>query len=392
VILAGLAQGLDRALQCGSVITVSEVFNPHGPTLLSPLAAAIVAPDVDKRRGTSSLVPVKNVAAKADLFRTSRAAVVDLESVPFSQIAEQLGWNWGIVRVVFEEAKETLPTSPDRWTDHLGQQSRRAMAMEVFQRPSRLRTLKPIRARAEKAIMNLARTLAALEFGEAAPTRRKRVSRGRDILIFGGTFDPPHTAHIELPFLVAPRIGCERVIFVPAKVNPLKQDTPPTSAEHRVAMLKLALADHPEARISKCELKRSGPSFMIDTLRYLQKKLEGEGAKTPRLRLLIGSDQALQFTQWHDWKKILDLATPAIMMRPPFTRAVFSRALAEAGCTAALARSFVSWTVDLPQRHANSTTIRSAVAEGTEVSDLAPSVAEYIEAHRLYRARERAHD
>ena len=392
IIMAGLARALDPTLKTGDVIAASEVYNPHGPTLVSPLGNAIETPDVNRQRITSSLVPIKSVAAKADLYRTSRAAVVDMEAVPFAQIAEQLGWMWGIIRVVLEEAKETLYTSPERWADHLGQQSRRAVAMELFQRPSLLRGIKPIRNRAEKAVDNLGRTLAALTFGETAPTIRKRAAPGRDVLIFGGTFDPPHIAHAELPFLVAPRIGCERVIYVPANINPLKQDTPPTPATHRLAMLKIALEDHPEAKISTCELKREGPSYMVDTLEYLRKKLQGSRSAPPRLRLLFGSDQALQFTRWHKWKKILDLATPAVVLRPPLTRASFARALVEEGCTPALARSFVSWTVDLPPSWANSTAIRSGVASGHNGADLQPGVAQYIAEHGLYRTRERAHD
>lgn len=392
VILAGLARALDPSLKTGHVIAASEVYNPHGPTLLSPLGAAIETPDVDRRRTTSSLVPINSVAAKADLFRTSRAALVDLEAVPFTQIAEQLDWVWGVVRVIFEEAKETLETSPERWADHLGNQSRRAIAMEIFQRPKLIRAIKPLRARAEAAINNLGMTLAKLTYGETLATTRKRTAPGRDVLVFGGTFDPPHTAHAELPFLVAPRLGCERIIFVPANINPLKQDTPPTAAKHRLAMLKLALAHHPEAKISTCELKREGPSYMVDTLKYLRAKLKGDRAAPPRLRLLFGSDQALQFTRWHKWQTILDLATPAVVLRPPFTRASFGRALIEEGCSTALARSFVSWTVDLPPRWANSTAIRSNVSMGQTGDFLAPAVAEYIEEHDLYQTRERAHD
>ena len=392
VILAGLARALDPALKTGHVIAASEVYNPHGPTLVSPLGTAIETPDIDRRRTTSSLVPITSVAAKADLFRTSRAALVDLEAVPFSQIAEQLGWIWGVVRVVFEEAKETLDTSPERWADHLGQQSRRAVAMDIFQRPKLLRAIKPLRTRAEAAVENLGATLATLTFGKTKATIRKRTAPGRDVLVFGGTFDPPHTTHAELPFLVAPRLNCERIIFVPANINPLKQDTPPTPAKHRLAMLKLALADHPDAKISTCELKREGPSYMVDTLKYLRTKLKGDRATPPRLRLLFGSDQALQFTRWHKWQTILDFATPAVVLRPPFTRASFGRALVEEGCTPALARSFVSWTVDLPPRWANSTAIRSDIADGRTGEHLAPAVAEYIKEHNLYQMRERAHD
>ena len=80
------------------------------------------------------------------------------------------------------------------------------------------------------------------------------------ILIFGGTFDPPHLAHTALPPLVARRLDCKRILYIPAAANPLKTDAPPTAVEHRLAMLRLALADVPDAEISTIELDRPGPS------------------------------------------------------------------------------------------------------------------------------------
>src|SRR5687767_7658800 len=106
------------------------------------------------------------------------------------------------------------------------------------------------------------------------------------VLVFGGTFDPPHLAHSRLPALAAQQLGCDEILYVPAAINPLKQDALPTSKEHRLAMLLLAIADVPGAKISTTELERNGPSYTIDTLKELRRKHNDATS----FSLLIGCD------------------------------------------------------------------------------------------------------
>ena len=70
-----------------------------------------------------------------------------------------------------------------------------------------------------------------------------------------------------MPMLVADAVDAERVIFIPANLNPQKDDEPPTEAHHRLAMLEAAIAHDPRARISKIELDRPPPSYSIDTVK-----------------------------------------------------------------------------------------------------------------------------
>lgn len=200
------------------------------------------------------------------------------------------------------------------------------------------------------------------------------------LLVFGGSFDPPHRAHTALPPLAAEALGCRRILYVPAALNPLKADEPPTSARHRLAMLRLAIADLPAAEISTIELDRPGPSYAIDTLRALR---EAHGPGT-ELVLLIGSDQALQFRQWKDWPAILDLARPAVMVRPPLDEAAYRRNLV-AAYTPEQAERWLTWTVDVPQMDICATEVRRRIAAGEETGEmLDPRVLEYIRLHGLY--------
>ena len=317
VIMSGLGGGIDHALPKNSVVVARDVYNPHGPTLTSPLAPAITEPNLPRARFTSSLRTVASTAAKADLHRTSGAGVVDMESVPFSSIAHQHKWHWGIVRVISEPADTTLPTAVDNWVDHKGRTRTFAVIRDMIQRPTILSQIRGIRERSQEAIEYLAQALAQIKLEDGRVAEPVPEVLRRQILLFGGTFDPPHRAHVDMPFEVARRIGCTDVVYVPANVNPLKVDTPPTSPKHRLEMLRRALAGKSGAKISRCELERPGPSYMVDTLEILRKELRGKDGTLPRIRLMMGSDQALQFTKWHEWKRILDYATPVVVLRPP---------------------------------------------------------------------------
>lgn len=202
------------------------------------------------------------------------------------------------------------------------------------------------------------------------------------ILIFGGTFDPPHRAHTILPPLAAQQLGCARVIYIPTSINPLKLATPPTPAEHRLAMLRLAVGDIAAAEINTLELDRTEPSYTVDTLGELRQHLGSPNT----LRLLIGSDQALDFKRWKDWRRVLELAAPAVMLRPPYDRALFLAQLRESFDADEIER-WDQWIVDLPRMDINATDIRQRLANGEDLDELLPpAVAAYIDTHELYRS------
>ncbi len=206
------------------------------------------------------------------------------------------------------------------------------------------------------------------------------------ILIFGGTFDPPHIAHVKLPPLAADQLRCERIIYVPAAINPLKADTPPTASHHRLAMLQLAVRDVPRAEVSTIELDRAGPSYMVDTLEAFRDSF----GQTP-MYLLIGADQAVEFHKWRRWDRIVELARPAVMIRPPWDQHTFESAVRER-YSGEEAERWTNWTLDLPRIDVNATEVRRRLAAGRDVRDmLRPQVLAYIDKHLLYRdaAKER---
>jgi nicotinate-nucleotide adenylyltransferase len=122
--------------------------------------------------------------------------------------------------------------------------------------------------------------------------------------LYGGTFDPIHLGHLNLALEIREKKRLDKVWFCLAKINPHKRDEkPPVSVEHRLKILQLALEGIPGFEILDIEIKREGPSYTIDTLRYL---LEKEGAKNS-FALIIGEDSVHDFFRWRDAEEIARL-------------------------------------------------------------------------------------
>ncbi|MFG0250052.1 MAG: nicotinate (nicotinamide) nucleotide adenylyltransferase [Phycisphaeraceae bacterium JB051] len=196
---------------------------------------------------------------------------------------------------------------------------------------------------------------------------------GDTVLLFGGSFDPPHAAHIRLPQQAKAAINADHLAFIPAAQQPLKQSQTP--AHHRLAMLKLALKGSVDCHVLELELKRQGPSYTVDTVRELKAKW-GDNVT---LRFLIGADQLAAFNRWRDWQTIEQLAQPVIMHRdgqmPITVPDGFDR------------DKWLKRVIQVDRIDISSTNLRNHLAVGQHVDEtlLAKSVQDYIHAHQLYR-------
>lgn len=211
-----------------------------------------------------------------------------------------------------------------------------------------------------------------------------------EVILFGGTFDPPHLAHTRL----VPRLRDEAapgawLLYVPAARSPHKADAP-TADAHRVAMLHGALAGVDRAAVWTDELDRAGPSYTIDTLTRLH-----DARPAARTRLLIGADQAIAFHRWKDARRILTLATPLVMPREPLgDRAALMRALRETGAWSEEELSrWEGWVAPTPLADVSATRLREALRQTPRdreglLAMLDPRVLGYIEAQGLYAERE----
>ena len=131
----------------------------------------------------------------------------------------------------------------------------------------------------------------------------------------GGTFDPLHIGHLILAEQALCDLKLDKVLFITAPNPPHKLNTEITDAKIRYKMAEIAIEGNVNFELSDIEMKRSGASFTVDTLKEL-KKIYGENAE---LFLLIGADEAAVFSKWKSPEVICSLAKVVVANRPGYT-------------------------------------------------------------------------
>jgi len=211
--------------------------------------------------------------------------------------------------------------------------------------------------------------------------------------ILGGTFDPIHYGHLELARELCEALAFSAVRLVPAG-DPPHRHVPVASANHRLAMVELAIAGNPGLEVDAREVLRQGPSYTIETLEELRAE------DPPRaLALIVGADAFLGLPAWHRWRELFDLAHVVVVARPgvafdiaqaPDLQAQWDRrrsddprALREAPAGAILTQPVTAHDI-------SATAIRAELARGSVGFDavrslLPPAVLAYIERNHLYR-------
>jgi nicotinate-nucleotide adenylyltransferase len=128
--------------------------------------------------------------------------------------------------------------------------------------------------------------------------------------LFGGTFNPIHLGHLRGAEEIRETFGLEKVIFIPAAIPPHKEMGGMMDASHRLEMVRLAVSTNPYFSISDIELKRSGKSYSIDTIRYFREIHQGP------LFFILGRDAFLEIETWKEFKTLFSLCHFIVMARP----------------------------------------------------------------------------
>lgn len=129
--------------------------------------------------------------------------------------------------------------------------------------------------------------------------------------IIGGTFNPIHIAHLRIAEEVRDRLGLDRVIFIPAARPPHKEPDDYLSFDHRLAMVELAIEDHPAFSASSLEEELGGTSYSVHTLTELRSLYPGD-----ELYFIIGSDSFRDIASWYRYTEIFTLCNLAVVERP----------------------------------------------------------------------------
>ena len=201
-----------------------------------------------------------------------------------------------------------------------------------------------------------------------------------NIGVLGGTFDPIHMGHLIIAEETRARLDLTEVLFVPAGQPWLKMNNHISPAEHRVQMVRLAIADEPSFKLSTMEIERVGPSYTADTIAELNEQM-GAGDK---LFFILGWDNLMQLPKWHEPARLVRMCRLVPVPRVGYPSPDFN-SLAEA--IPGLSQSII--LLDTPQIEISSSEIRSRVARGLPIHRLVPeSVERYIWEHRLYITQE----
>ncbi|MBO8172928.1 MAG: nicotinate-nucleotide adenylyltransferase [Bacillaceae bacterium] len=187
--------------------------------------------------------------------------------------------------------------------------------------------------------------------------------------IFGGTFDPVHTAHLIMAEHVLDSEELDRIWLMPAAVPPHKQGEEITDGRHRFRMLQLAVQDHPQLEVSSYELDKKGVSYTYETIRELKQHYPDH-----QFQFIIGADMVEYLPNWHRINELLSMvqfiavARKGYRLDQPFTEHRVKK-------------------VDVPEVDISSSMIRERVRDGRSIRYLVPeSVRAYIKEQGLYGA------
>ena len=209
--------------------------------------------------------------------------------------------------------------------------------------------------------------------------------------LLGGTFDPVHFGHLRLAEEARLGLGLEQVLWIPAG-QPPHRHAPHVSAHHRLAMVRLAIANNPGFALDTGEALSAAPSYSVTTLTRLRTQY---GRERP-LVLLLGVDAFALLPTWHRWQELFSLAHLAVATRPgyplesgslppaleqEFQKRLASDAQALGQTTAGSIVPFAITALDI-----SATRIRDTLTASGSARYLLPdAVVDYIAEHRLYQ-------
>jgi nicotinate-nucleotide adenylyltransferase len=208
--------------------------------------------------------------------------------------------------------------------------------------------------------------------------------------LFGGSFNPIHLGHLRAAEEDREALALDLVYFIPAAAPPHKPYGGMAPADHRLQMVRIATRGNRHFMVSEAEIRRSGSSYTIDTVRYFLSTMRGQ----PDLHLIMGADQFAELATWKEAEELVRLCNLAVHTRPPADGEVpasnYLAMIDYFGYTASQDHhvhssghtlSFVATTF-LP---ISATLIRRKVAARESVRYLVPDdVADYIQRHALY--------
>jgi nicotinate-nucleotide adenylyltransferase len=132
---------------------------------------------------------------------------------------------------------------------------------------------------------------------------------------FGGTFDPPHRAHLHAALHAAHAFALDRVLLAPTGIQPLKQGEPHVGFEDRMSMTRLLCAEDPRLEVTDVDAPNTDgtPNYTVDALARLRKQYPDAS-----LFMIVGADSFLSLRRWREPEALLAEAEWIVLSRPGF--------------------------------------------------------------------------
>ena len=197
--------------------------------------------------------------------------------------------------------------------------------------------------------------------------------------ILGGTFDPIHNAHLYIAYEAKEQIKLDKVIFMPAGIQPLKTDKETTLSKYRYEMVKEAIKSYEDFEVSDYEINKEGLSYTYETLEYFKNLY---GYEDNELFFITGADCLMNIEKWKEVKKIFSFSNMVVFMRGGMNKEelLYQKDYIEKKYNTNII--FLS----LNELDISSTDIRHRIYKGKKIDFFVPDkVKEYIEIKGLYR-------
>lgn len=193
----------------------------------------------------------------------------------------------------------------------------------------------------------------------------------RRVGLFGGSFNPPHLAHLIVAEQVREQVQLDQVLWIPCHLPPHKEEQELAPSHHRLAMVRLAIEDNPFFDASDIEIRRGGRSYTIDTIRELQAQHSDW-----ELMLILGEDSWRSLHTWRAPEEIVARVSLIVYQRPGAPDHLVDPRL----------KAYAIF-VEAPLLEISATEIRQRCRQGHSIRYLVPEpVRQYIHEHQLYTA------
>jgi nicotinate-nucleotide adenylyltransferase len=220
---------------------------------------------------------------------------------------------------------------------------------------------------------------AAESRGQSIPVSPWDIVMGKQVALYGGSFNPVHCGHVIIARSMAEQLALERVVFLPSASPPHKEADDLADASHRAEMIHLAIAGDPRFELSDYDLTREGPTYTYDTVQHFRDLL---GPRTT-LCWMIGADSLVDLPNWYRATELVDQCMIITACRPGWD--VIDWTPLEQAFEPRQCKDLRAGLVETPRIDISSTQVRDRCAAGRSIRWLVPdAVAEYIKAHNLY--------